>query len=116
MADGDQPLGVFDDFGAFGFDKKEKVKQDNSEKMAKAMERAYAKRNKFVNDLAGSGGEVVRTIIDNFATRIDSLIDTDPECQAYKKILGDIYAQLRIPQKIASRLAQILEIEGAPKK
>jgi hypothetical protein len=111
----DQPMGVFEDFGGFGFKAKKEAKDENSAKMAKAMEMAYSTRNQFIEDLSGKGGAVVKTVLENLATRVDFLIGNDPECQAYKKILGDIYEGLQVPQKIAKRLAKIFEIEGAPK-
>jgi hypothetical protein len=112
----DQPMGVFEDFGHNWFKPQTKeTKDENSAKMAKAMEMAYATRNQFIEDLSGKGGAVVKTVLENLATRVDFLIKEDPECQAYKKILGDIYEGLQVPQKIAKRLAKLFEIEGAPK-
>uniref|UniRef100_A0A6M3IFJ0 Uncharacterized protein n=1 Tax=viral metagenome TaxID=1070528 RepID=A0A6M3IFJ0_9ZZZZ len=109
-------MGVFEDFGSFGFKKKAETQQENSEKFAKIMERAHTERNAFINDLAGEGGAVVRVLLSNLADRVSTLIDQDPECQAYKKVLGDMYAKLKIPEKLSGRLAKIFEIDGAPKK
>ena len=112
----DEPLGVFEDFGAFGFKKGEESKQEANDKVAKLMERAFTERNEFLNDLSAGGGPVLKAVLDNLASRVEQLIDQDPECQAYKKVLGTMNEKLQFGSKIAKRLARLFDIETAPKK
>ena len=115
MAESDQPMGVFENFDEVKPKVSEEILKEKKANLEKEMANELSKRNAFLHDLAGEGGEIVKTVLNNLADRIQFLIDQDPECMAYKKVLGNIYEKIQFPKKVSRKLAKVFEIEGAPK-
>lgn len=72
----------------------------------KKINRIIERRHSFLNDLAGSGGEVVREVVTLYADRINKLIAEDEECIAYQKILSSVGLKINMGKKFSALKAE----------
>lgn len=80
---------------------KQERKLDQERRYKKLIEQSQD----IINELADGRGEIVKVAVKLFADRIDKLIESDPECQAYDKLFKELKITIDAGQKIANARA-----------
>ena len=65
-------------------------------------QRLVNEHDRLVNDLCGSGGELLKKVISLYINRVDSLISADPVCVEYQAIFDSIGLTLSAGKEIVN--------------
>jgi len=75
-------------------------------KNARKINRIIERQQAFVNDLVGSGGEVIKEVVRLYAKRINEMAEQDPECRAYQSILSSVEIKINMGKHFSALKAE----------
>lgn len=78
----------------------------SSQRASAKINRTIERGNSFVNDLAGTGGQVVKEVIRLYASRVNALVQEDPECIAYEKLLSSVEIKINMGKEFSALRAE----------
>lgn len=75
-------------------------------------EQLRVKYNNLINDLCGTGGEILQHIIKMYVNRVNHLMNEDPICSEYQNILDSIGLDLEVGKKIVESRVEKFDDHG----